>query len=189
IEAQIFPGKGHVQRTGSLGDVMKESVETARSVVRARAHELGIADEKFYSTDLHVHFPEGATPKDGPSAGAATTTAIVSAMSGIPVRPDVAMTGEITLHGTVLEIGGLKEKLLAAARAGCTKVLIPERNMRDLEEVPESAKAVLKIVPVKTIDDVLSEALVRLPEPLPASATEESTKEKAESSAKRADRA
>lgn len=166
IEAQIFPGKGHVQRTGSLGDVMKESVETARSVVRSRARELGIADEKFYSTDLHVHFPEGATPKDGPSAGAATTTAIISAMSGIPVRPDVAMTGEITLHGAVLEIGGLKEKLLAAARAGCTKVLIPERNMRDLEEVPASAKTALKIVPVKTIDDVLREALVRLPEPL-----------------------
>lgn len=166
IEAQIFPGKGHVQRTGSLGDVMKESVETARSVVRSRARELGIADEKFYSTDLHVHFPEGATPKDGPSAGAATTTAIISAMSGIPVRPDVAMTGEITLHGAVLEIGGLKEKLLAAARASCTKVLIPERNMRDLEEVPASAKTALKIVPVKTIDDVLREALVRLPEPL-----------------------
>ena len=166
IEAQIFPGKGQVQRTGSLGDVMKESVETARSVVRSRARELGIADEKFYSTDLHVHFPEGATPKDGPSAGAATTTAIISAMSGIPVRPDVAMTGEITLHGAVLEIGGLKEKLLAAARAGCTKVLIPERNMRDLEEVPASAKTALKIVPVKTIDDVLREALVRLPEPL-----------------------
>ena len=145
---------------------MKESVETARSVVRSRARELGIADEKFYSTDLHVHFPEGATPKDGPSAGAATTTAIISAMSGIPVRPDVAMTGEITLHGAVLEIGGLKEKLLAAARAGCTKVLIPERNMRDLEEVPASAKTALKIVPVKTIDDVLREALVRLPEPL-----------------------
>ena len=176
IEAQIFPGKGHVQRTGSLGDVMKESVETARSVVRSRARELGIADEKFYSTDLHVHFPEGATPKDGPSAGAATTTAIISAMSGIPVRPDVAMTGEITLHGAVLEIGGLKEKLLAAARAGCTKVLIPERNMRDLEEVPASAKTALKIVPVKTIDDVLREALVRLPEPL--TTVEASPKEK-----------
>ena len=180
IEAQIFPGKGHVQRTGSLGDVMKESVETARSVVRSRARALGIADEKFYSTDLHVHFPEGATPKDGPSAGAATTTAIISAMSGIPVLPDVAMTGEITLHGDVLEIGGLKEKLLAAARAGCTKVLIPHTNVRDLEEVPESAKEALKIVPVKTIDDVLREALVRLPEPLPADAPKAEVKRKAQ---------
>lgn len=168
IEAQIFPGKGNVQRTGSLGDVMKESVEAARSVVRARAHELGIADDRFYATDLHVHFPEGATPKDGPSAGAATTTAIISAMTGIPVHADVAMTGEITLHGEVLEIGGLKEKLLAAVRAGCTKVLIPEPNKRDLEEIPENAKKALSIVPVKTIDDVLSHALVRLPEPLPA---------------------
>ena len=170
IEAQIFPGKGNVQRTGSLGDVMKESVEAARSVVRARAHELGIADDRFYATDLHVHFPEGATPKDGPSAGAATTTAIISAMTGIPVHADVAMTGEITLHGEVLEIGGLKEKLLAAVRAGCTKVLIPEPNKRDLEEIPENAKKALAIVPVKTIDDVLSHALVRLPEPLPAEA-------------------
>ena len=170
IEAQIFPGKGNVQRTGSLGDVMKESVEAARSVVRARAHELGIADDRFYATDLHVHFPEGATPKDGPSAGAATTTAIISAMTGIPVHADVAMTGEITLHGEVLEIGGLKEKLLAAVRAGCTKVLIPEPNKRDLEEIPENAKKALKIVPVKTIDDVLGHALVRLPEPLPAEA-------------------
>ena len=166
IEAQIFPGKGNVQRTGSLGDVMKESVEAARSVVRARAQELGIADERFYSTDLHVHFPEGATPKDGPSAGAATTTAIISAMTGIPVHADVAMTGEITLHGEVLEIGGLKEKLLAAVRAGCTKVLIPEPNQRDLEEIPEAAKKALKIVPVKTIDDVLEHALVRRPEPI-----------------------
>ena len=110
IEAQIFPGKGGVQRTGSLGDVMKESVETARSVVRARAANLGIDTKRFYETDLHVHYPEGATPKDGPSAGIATTTAIISAMTGIPVRSDVAMTGEITLHGEVLEIGGLKEK-------------------------------------------------------------------------------
>ena len=166
IEAQVFPGKGNVQRTGSLGDVMKESVETARSVVRARAHMLGIADKKFYETDLHVHYPEGAIPKDGPSAGAATTTAIVSAMSGIPVHPDIAMTGEITLHGEILQIGGLKEKLLAALRAGCKKVLIPHENVRDLEEVPETAKTKLNIVPVKTIDEVLREALVRLPDPL-----------------------
>lgn len=166
IEAQIFPGKGHVQRTGSLGDVMKESVEAARSVVRARADKFGIESKRFYETDLHVHFPEGATPKDGPSAGAATTTAIVSAMTGIPVRADIAMTGEINLHGEVLEIGGLKEKILAAVRAGCTKVLIPQTNVRDLEELPESAKSKIAIVPVKTIDDVMQHALVRQPEAL-----------------------
>ena len=166
IEAQIFPGKGHVQRTGSLGDVMKESVEAARSVVRARADKLGIESKRFYETDLHVHFPEGATPKDGPSAGAATTTAIISAMTGIPVRADIAMTGEINLHGEVLEIGGLKEKILAAVRAGCTKVLIPQTNVRDLEELPESAKSKIAIVPVKTIDDVMQHALVRQPEAL-----------------------
>ena len=166
IEAQIFPGKGYVQRTGSLGDVMKESVEAARSVVRARADKLGIESKRFYETDLHVHFPEGATPKDGPSAGAATTTAIVSAMTGIPVRADIAMTGEINLHGEVLEIGGLKEKILAAVRAGCTKVLIPQTNVRDLEELPESAKSKIAIVPVKTIDDVMQHALVRQPEAL-----------------------
>ena len=166
IEAQIFPGKGHVQRTGSLGDVMKESVEAARSVVRARADKLGIESKRFYETDLHVHFPAGATPKDGPSAGAATTTAIISAMPGIPVRADIAMTGEINLHGEVLEIGGLKEKILAAVRAGCTKVLIPQTNVRDLEELPESAKSKIAIVPVKTIDDVMQHALVRQPEAL-----------------------
>ena len=166
IEAQIFPGKGHVQRTGSLGDVMKESVEAARSVVRARADKFGIESKRFYETDLHVHFPEGATPKDGPSAGAATTTAIISAMTGIPVRADIAMTGEINLHGEVLEIGGLKEKILAAVRAGCTKVLIPQTNVRDLEELPESAKSKIAIVPVKTIDDVMQHALVRQPEAL-----------------------
>lgn len=166
IETQIFPGKGHVQRTGLLGDVMKESVEAARSVVRARADKLGIASKRFYETDLHVHFPEGATPKDGPSAGAATTTAIISVMTGIPVHADVAMTGEINLHGEVLEIGGLKEKILAAVRAGCTKVLIPQTNVRDLEELPESAKTQIAIVPVKTIDDVMQHALVRQPEPI-----------------------
>lgn len=170
IETQIFPGKGNVQRTGSLGDVMKESVEAARSVVRARARELGIDPDKFYATDLHVHFPEGATPKDGPSAGAATTTAIISAMTGIAVKSDVAMTGEINLHGEVLEIGGLKEKLLAAVRAGCTKVLIPEPNVRDLEELPESAKKALEIVPVKTIDEVIAHALVKKPKALPKKA-------------------
>ena len=162
VEAQIFPGKGAVVRTGSLGDVLKESVETARSVVRARAEQLGIDPKRFYETDLHVHYPEGSTPKEGPSAGAATTLAIISAMTGIPVRSDVAMTGEITLHGEVLEIGGLKEKLLAAVRAGCTKVLIPEINQRDLVELPESAKSRIEIVPVKTIEEVLALSLIHI---------------------------
>lgn len=167
IEAQTFPGKGHIQSTGSLGDVMKESVQTARSVVRSRARELGIENETFYSTDLHVHFPDGATPKDGPSAGAATTTAIVSVMTKIPVRSDIAMTGEINLHGEVLQIGGLKEKLLAAVRAGCKTVLIPKDNVRDLEDMPETVEKSLRIVLVTTIDEVLKEALVEMPKPLP----------------------
>lgn len=160
VEAVVFPGKGVVQRTGSLGDVMKESVEAARSVVRSRAQKLGIEPTAFTSTDWHIHFPEGATPKDGPSAGAAITTAIVSAMTNNPVRPDVAMTGEITLRGEVLEIGGLKEKLLAALRGGIKKVLIPQSNLKDLAEIPESVKTGLEIVPVRWIDQVLAQALV-----------------------------
>ena len=166
IEVATMPGKGNVQRTGSLGDVMKESVEAARSVVRARAHRLGIRDEVFEKTDLHVHFPEGATPKDGPSAGIAITTAFVSALSGIPVRADVAMTGEITLRGEVLAIGGLKEKLLAAHRGGIKTVLIPEENVKDLAEIPDNVKNRLEIVPVKWIDKVLEVALERHPVPL-----------------------
>lgn len=160
VEAVVFPGKGVVQRTGSLGDVMKESVEAARSVVRSRAQKLGIEPTAFTSTDWHIHFPEGATPKDGPSAGAAITTAIVSAMTNNPVRPDVAMTGEITLRGEVLEIGGLKEKLLAALRGGIEKVLIPQSNLKDLAEIPENVKTGLEIVPVRWIDEVLAQALV-----------------------------
>lgn len=160
VEAVVFPGKGIVQRTGSLGDVMKESVEAARSVVRSRAQKLGIEPTAFTSTDWHIHFPEGATPKDGPSAGAAITTAIVSAMTNNPVRPDVAMTGEITLRGEVLEIGGLKEKLLAALRGGIKKVLIPQSNLKDLAEIPENVKTGLEIVPVRWIDQVLAQALV-----------------------------
>lgn len=160
VEAVVFPGKGVVQRTGSLGDVMKESVEAARSVVRSRAQKLGIEPTAFTSTDWHIHFPEGATPKDGPSAGAAITTAIVSAMTNNPVRPDVAMTGEITLRGEVLEIGGLKEKLLAALRGGIKKVLIPQSNLKDLAEIPENVKTGLEIVPVRWIDEVLAQALV-----------------------------
>ena len=166
IEVATMPGKGNVQRTGSLGDVMKESVEAARSVVRARARRMGIRDEVFEKTDLHVHFPEGATPKDGPSAGIAITTALVSALSGIPVRADVAMTGEITLRGEVLAIGGLKEKLLAAHRGGIKTVLIPEENVKDLAEIPDNVKNRLEIVPVKWIDKVLEIALERQPVPL-----------------------
>ena len=166
IEVATMPGKGNVQRTGSLGDVMKESVEAARSVVRARARRLGIRDDVFEKTDIHVHFPEGATPKDGPSAGGAITTAFVSALTGIPVRADVAMTGEITLRGEILAIGGLKEKLLAALRGGIKIVLIPEENVKDLAEIPDNVKSKLEIVPVKWIDKVLDIALQRQPVPL-----------------------
>ncbi len=167
IEAAIMPGKGVITRTGSLGDVMKESVEAARTVVRSRAKVLGIKDEMFEKRDIHIHVPDGATPKDGPSAGAAMTTAFVSALTGIPVRGDVAMTGEITLRGEVTAIGGLKEKLLAALRGGIKTVLIPEENAKDLQEIPDNVKSGLEIVPVKWIDQVLQVALERQPVPLP----------------------
>lgn len=167
IEAAIMPGKGNITRTGSLGDVMKESVEAARSVVRSRARRLGIPDEMFEKRDIHIHVPEGATPKDGPSAGGAMTTALVSVLTGIPVRADVAMTGEITLRGEVLPIGGLKEKLLAAHRGGIKLVLIPEENVKDLAEIPDNVKNAIEIVPVRWIDKVLELALERKPEPLP----------------------
>lgn len=166
IEAAMMPGKGVITRTGSLGDVMKESVEAARTVVRSRANKLGIKPEVFEKNDIHIHVPDGATPKDGPSAGAAMTTAFVSAMTGIPVRADVAMTGEITLRGEVTAIGGLKEKLLAALRGGIKTVLIPEENVKDLQEIPENVKNGLEIVPVKWIDKVLEIALERAPVPL-----------------------
>jgi len=166
IEAALMPGKGNVLRTGSLGDVMKESVEAARTVVRSRARMLGIKEETFEKKDVHIHVPDGATPKDGPSAGAAMTTALVSALTGIPVRADVAMTGEITLRGEVTAIGGLKEKLLAALRGGVKTVLIPEENAKDLQEIPDNVKAGLEIVPVKWIDKVLEIALERPPVPL-----------------------
>ncbi|CAB5719199.1 Lon protease [Delftia tsuruhatensis] len=166
IEAAIMPGKGVITRTGSLGDVMKESVEAARTVVRSRSRMLGIKDEAFEKKDIHVHVPDGATPKDGPSAGAAMTTAFVSALTGIPVRADVAMTGEITLRGEVTAIGGLKEKLLAALRGGIKTVLIPEENVKDLQEIPDNVKSGLEIIPVKWIDQVLKVALERVPEPL-----------------------
>ncbi len=167
IEAATMPGKGVISRTGSLGDVMKESVEAARTVVRSRARMLGIRDEAFEKRDIHIHVPDGATPKDGPSAGAAMTTAFVSALTGIPVRGDVAMTGEITLRGEVTAIGGLKEKLLAALRGGIRTVLIPEENAKDLQEIPENVKNGLEIVPVKWIDQVLEVALERRPDALP----------------------
>jgi ATP-dependent Lon protease len=166
IEAALMPGKGVIQRTGSLGDVMKESVEAARTVVRSRSRALGIKDELFEKKDIHIHVPDGATPKDGPSAGAAMTTALVSALTGIPVRADVAMTGEITLRGEVTAIGGLKEKLLAALRGGIKTVLIPEENAKDLQDIPENVKNDLEIVPVKWIDKVLEIALERQPSPL-----------------------
>ena len=167
IESAMMPGKGVIIRTGSLGDVMKESVEAARSVVRSRAARLGIKDELFEKRDIHIHVPDGATPKDGPSAGAAMTTAFVSALTGIPVRADVAMTGEITLRGEVTGIGGLKEKLLAAHRGGIKTVIIPEENVKDLQDIPENVKSNLEIIPVKWIDQVLEVALESLPQPLP----------------------
>jgi ATP-dependent Lon protease len=166
IEAAVLPGKGNIIRTGSLGDVMKESVEAARSVVRSRAKFLGIKDESFEKKDIHIHVPDGATPKDGPSAGAAMTTAFVSALTGIPVRADVAMTGEITLRGEVTGIGGLKEKLLAALRGGIKTVIIPEENSKDLQEIPDNVKNELEIIPVRWIDRVLEIALQSPPQAL-----------------------
>jgi ATP-dependent Lon protease len=180
IEAAVMPGKGNIIRTGQLGDVMKESVEAARSVVRSRARRLGIKDEMFEKRDVHIHVPDGATPKDGPSAGAAMTTAFVSALTGIPVKAHVAMTGEITLRGEVTAIGGLKEKLLAAHRGGITTVIIPEENVKDLQDIPENVKNKLEIVPVKWIDRVLEVALETVPQALPedepAKAVEEAAK-------------
>jgi ATP-dependent Lon protease len=166
IESVIVPGKGKVQITGKLGDVMQESVSAAISYVRSRATTFGIKPTLFEKRDIHVHVPEGATPKDGPSAGIAMATSIVSALTGIPVRRDVGMTGEITLRGRVLPIGGLKEKLLAALRAGITTVFIPKDNEKDLVEIPESVKKGLKIVPVSHVDEVIGTALVRKPEPI-----------------------
>ncbi len=163
IEAVAMPGKGGVIRTGTLGDVMKESIEAARTVIRSRAKALGIKNEAFEKTDVHIHVPEGATPKDGPSAGIGMATALVSIFTGIPVRADVAMTGEITLRGEVLPIGGLKEKLLAAHRGGIKTVLIPEQNVKDLAEIPDNVKNKLEIIPVRWFDKVLEVALERQP--------------------------
>mgnify|MGYP001350669062 CR=1 FL=1 len=165
IEAVAVEGKGITTKTGSLGDVMQESIQAALTVVRSRASVLGIKKDYHQKTDLHIHMPEGATPKDGPSAGIALSTAIVSVLTGIPARSDVAMTGEITLRGQVLAIGGLKEKLLAAHRGGIKEVLIPKENKRDLKEIPENIKGDLEIKPVEWIDEVLEIALQRMPEP------------------------
>ena len=166
IEAVAVPGKGRHTQTGSLGDVMQESIQAATTVVRSRSGVLGIARDFHEQYDLHIHMPEGATPKDGPSAGSALCTAMVSVLTGIPARSEVAMTGEITLRGQVLAIGGLKEKLLAAHRGGIRKVLIPDENERDLKDIPDNIKRDLDIIPVKWIDEVLEVALQRMPEPL-----------------------
>jgi ATP-dependent Lon protease len=166
IEAVILPGKGRVTMTGKLGDVMKESVQAAEMYVKSRAPSLGIKPTMFDRKDIHVHVPEGATPKDGPSAGVGMTTAIVSVLTGIPVRKDIAMTGEITLRGRVLPIGGLKEKLLAALRGGLKTVLIPKDNEKDLADIPDNVKRGLKIIPVATIDDLLRNALATPPQPI-----------------------
>jgi ATP-dependent Lon protease len=166
IEAVTMPGKGKVAITGKLGDVMQESVQAAIAYVRSRSLDFGVIPPTFQTRDIHVHVPEGATPKDGPSAGIGMTTAIVSTLTGIPVKKNVAMTGEVTLRGRVLAIGGLKEKLLAALRGGITTVLIPQENVKDLEEIPDNVKKGLTLIPVSTVDEVLKHALVRMPEPI-----------------------
>jgi len=166
IEGVMMPGKGKMSVTGNLRDVMKESIQAANAYVRSRSVDFGIPPSLFERKDIHVHVPEGATPKDGPSAGVAMVTAIISVLTGIAVRKDVAMTGEITLRGRVLPIGGLKEKLLAALRAGIKKVVIPEENVKDLAEIPETIKNALEIIPVSRMDEVLKVALVRMPEPI-----------------------
>jgi len=167
IETVTMPGKGKTITTGKLGDVMQESIQAALSVVRARSRKLGVKEDFYQKNDIHIHLPEGATPKDGPSAGIGMTTAMVSILTGIPVKADVAMTGEITLRGEVLQIGGLKEKLLAAHRGGIKTVIIPEENVKDLVDIPDNVKNKLDIIPVKWIDKVLEIALERMPEPLP----------------------
>jgi ATP-dependent Lon protease len=165
IEAAVVPGKGKQTYTGQLGEVMTESIQAAMTVVRSRATVLGINEDFHQKLDVHIHVPEGATPKDGPSAGVGMCTALVSALTDIPVKSDVAMTGEITLRGEILPIGGLKEKLLAAHRGGISTVLIPHENEKDLAEIPKNIKDKLAIVPVKWIDEVLQHALQHMPMP------------------------
>jgi len=167
IESVTMPGKdGKVTTTGNLKDVMKESITVAEMLIKSRAAQFGIDYDKLNKTNIHVHVPEGATPKDGPSAGAAMMTSIVSALTGIEVRRNVAMTGEINLRGYVTAIGGLKEKMLAALRGGITKVLIPKDNEKDLPDIPDKVKKSIEIVPVNTIEEVLAHALISMPEPL-----------------------
>jgi ATP-dependent Lon protease len=173
IEGVSTPGKGRVTTTGSLGDVMQESIQAAWTVVKSRSGNLGIRRRQLERNDVHIHVPEGATPKDGPSAGIGMCTAMVSVLTGISVRADVAMTGEITLRGQVLAIGGLKEKLLAAHRGGIKTVLIPQENERDLKEIPDKIKEALDIRPVKWIDQVLELALTHTPTPLSEAEVEE----------------
>jgi ATP-dependent Lon protease len=180
IETAVIPGKGKHSATGKLGDVMKESIEAAMTVVRSRSELLGIDNELFQKNDIHIHVPEGATPKDGPSAGIGMCTAIISALTKIPVRANVAMTGEITLRGEVLPIGGLKEKLLAAHRGGITIVLIPADNEKDLVEIPENIKQNLDIRPVHWIDEVLAVALQYMPIPVEKKVGDEQVKTEAE---------
>lgn len=171
IEAVMLPGKGKMQITGKLGEVMQESIQAAASFVKSRAPQFGIAPPLFDKRDIHIHVPEGATPKDGPSAGIAMCTSIVSVLTGIPVRKEVAMTGEITLRGRVLRIGGLKEKLLAALRGGIKTVIIPKDNEKDLVEIPTNVKKLLHIIPVSHVEEVLK---IALKEPLqPITWTEE----------------
>ena len=173
IESVSMSGKGKMTITGNLRDVMKESISAANSYIQARAPEFGISPRKFRNTDIHVHVPEGATPKDGPSAGVGMATSMVSVLTGIPVRHDIAMTGEITLRGRVLPIGGLKEKLLAALRGGVKTVLIPQENAKDLADVPENVKSELEIIPVGTVDEVLSHALIKPLTPIEWTAKDE----------------
>lgn len=175
VEAVALPGKGKVMTTGKLGEVMQESIQAALSVVRKRSRSLGIPEDFYQKSDIHIHLPEGAIPKDGPSAGIAICTALVSVLSGIPVRCDVAMTGEITLRGEVLPIGGLKEKLLAAVRGGIRTALIPEENVKDLVEIPDNIKSSLEIIPVRWIDQVLQHTLERQPQPLPEKLADEAS--------------
>jgi ATP-dependent Lon protease len=187
IEAAVVGGKGKLTHTGQLGDVMTESIQAAMTVVRSRAPLLGIDEEFHQKHDVHIHVPEGATPKDGPSAGVGMCTALVSALTDIPVKADVAMTGEITLRGEVLPIGGLKEKLLAAHRGGINKVLIPQENEKDLAEIPKNIKDKLTIVPVKWIDEVLEHALAHMPVPTAKDDSEQSKADAPQDEAKSED--
>jgi ATP-dependent Lon protease len=176
IEASHIDGKGRIIKTGSLGDVMQESIQAAFTVVRSRADSLGIKPNFYEKYDVHIHVPEGATPKDGPSAGGAMAISLISIFTGIPVKSDTAMTGEITLRGQILKIGGLKEKLLAAKRGGIKNVIIPKENEPDLQEIPEQILKSLNIIPVEWVDEVISHALVKEPTPINKSSSSVKTK-------------